>query len=168
MPQDSVLRLLLFLIFINNLNIALKNSKTFHFADDTCLLNTKDSSKKINKVVKKDLKFLIQRLDASKISLNVTKTEVIIFRRKEKQLDFDLNLTLCGTKLQASTSSHVKYLGIYLGEYLDRSPHVNDLGHKLVKANATLCKLLHCVNEATIRSICSAIFHSHLPYVCTT
>ena len=164
-PQGSVLGPLLFLIFINDLNIAIKNSETFHFADDTCLLNIKDSIKKINKVVNKDLKFLIQWLHANKISLNVAKTEVIIFRRKKKQLDFDLNLKICGKKLQAS--SYVKYLGIYLDEYLDWSPHVNHLSHKLVKANAMLCKLRHHVNEATIKSIYYAIFHSHLSYVCT-
>ena len=62
-PQGSVLGPLLFLIFINDLNSAIKNSDTFHFADDTCLLNIKDSIKKINKV-SKDLKFLIQWLHA--------------------------------------------------------------------------------------------------------
>ena len=164
-PQGSVLGPLLFLIFINDLNIAIKNSETFHFADDTCLLNIKDSIKKINKVVNKDLKFLIQWLHANKISLNVAKTEVIIFRRKKKQLDFDLNLKICGKKLQAS--SYVKYLGIYLDQYLDWSPHANHLSDKLIKTNAMLCKLCHYVNEATIKSIYYVVFHSHLSYVCT-
>ena len=56
-PQGSVLGPLLFLIFINDLNIAIKHSETFYFANDTCLLNIKDSVKPINKVVNKDLKF---------------------------------------------------------------------------------------------------------------
>ena len=42
-----------FKMFINDINIA-----TFHFANDTCLLNIKDSVKKINKVVNEDLMFL--------------------------------------------------------------------------------------------------------------
>ena len=58
--QVSLLGPLLFLIFINDLNIAINNSETFHSADDTCLLNIKDSIKKINKVVNKDLKDLRQ------------------------------------------------------------------------------------------------------------
>ena len=64
-------------------------------------------------------------------------------------------------------SSYVKNLGIYLNQYLDWSSHVNHLSHKLVKANDILCKLCHYVNEATIKSIYYAIFHSHLSYVCT-
>ena len=111
-PQGSALGLLLFLIFINDLNIAIKHSEIFHFADDACLLNIKDSVKQINKVVNKDLKFLVQLSNSNKISLNVSKTEVVIFRRKKKQLDCDLNLKLCGKKLKPS--NYVLYLGIYL------------------------------------------------------
>ena len=86
-PQGSVLGPLLFLIFINDLNVAIKNSEIFQFADNTCLLNIKDSIKKTNKVVSKDCKFLIQWLHANKVFLNVAKTEVIILRKKKKQLE---------------------------------------------------------------------------------
>ena len=139
--------------------------RPFHFADDTCLLKEKDSIKKISTVVNKDLKFLIQWQHVNKTYLNVAKNEVIIFRRKKKQLEFDLNLKTYEKKLQVS--SYVKYLGIYLDQYLDWSSNVNHFSHKLVKANAMLCKLRHYVNEATIKPIYFAIFHSHLSYVST-
>ena len=155
--EGSVLGPLLFLIFINDLNISIKNSETFHFADDTCLLNIKDLIKKINKVVYKDLKFLIQWL-ANKSSPNIAKTEVTILRRNKKQLDFDLNLKICQKKLQAS--SYVKYLGKHLDEYINWSLHINNLSHKLVK-------LRYYLNKATIKLTCFAIFHSLLSYVCT-
>ena len=147
--QVSILGPLLFLIFVNDLNTAIRISETFHFADDTCLLNIKDTVKKINKLVHKDRKFLIQWMHANKISLNVAKTAVIIFRTKKNQLDFDLTLKLCGENLQ--TSSYLKYLGLLLEDYLDWSPRINHLSHKFVKANAMLFKLCHYVNYATIK-----------------
>ena len=154
---------MLFLIFINELNTAIKHSETFHFADDTCLLNIKDSVKQINKVVNKDLKFLVQWLNANRISLNVAKTEIVIFRRKKKHLDCDLNLNSCGEKLKLS--NYVTYLGIYLDEYLNWSHHINHLSQKLVKASAMLCKLRHFVNLATMESIYYAIL-SFPSFIC--
>ena len=163
--QGSFIGPLLFLIFINDLNYAIKNSTTFHFADDTCLLNVKQSIKEINKSVNKDLKSLLHWLNANKISLNVTKTEVVIFRAKGKVFDTDLKLKMCGKKLYPS--HHVKYLGVYLDEYLNWATHVNQLCVKLVKANAMLSKIRYFVNETTLRSIYFAIFNSHLSCACT-
>ena len=106
-PQVSVFGLLVFLIFINDLNYPIKNSTTFHFADDNCLLNVKQSMKEINRFVNKDLKSFLHWLNANKISLNVTKTEVNISKDKVKVFDTDLKLKMCGTKLYPS--HHVKY-----------------------------------------------------------
>ena len=53
-----------------------------NFADDPNLLHINDSVKKLNKVVNSDLRSLTNWPNANKISLNVMKTELILFKPK--------------------------------------------------------------------------------------
>ena len=89
-PQGSVLGPLLFLLFINDLNQAIKFCKGHHFADDTNLLCLSNSIKNLNKQVNADLKHLVNWLNANKISLNVKRTEMVILKSKQKKLEGDL------------------------------------------------------------------------------
>ena len=83
-PQESVLGPLLFLLYINDLNQAIKFYKFHDFADDPNLLCLSNSIKKLSKLVHADLKLLANRLNANKISLNVKKTKMVIFKSKQK------------------------------------------------------------------------------------
>ena len=74
-PHGSVLGPLLFLIYINDLHSTiLQFWITHHFADDTNLLI----------YLNLDLKNLTNWLKANKISLNTSKTELIIFHPPKK------------------------------------------------------------------------------------
>ena len=56
--QGSVLGTILFLIYINYLNLTIKNCKVHQFADDTNLLNINKSPKHLEKFINIDLKIL--------------------------------------------------------------------------------------------------------------
>ena len=85
-PQGSVLDSLLFLLYINDLNEAIKFCKVHHFADDTNLLYLGKSIKKLNKFVNIDFKNLVNWLNANKLSLNVKKLKWLYLNLKEKCL----------------------------------------------------------------------------------
>ena len=57
-----------------------------HFADDTSFLLVDESLKKINKFVNHDLKHLCQWIGSNKLSLNGSKTEIIIFKNKRQTI----------------------------------------------------------------------------------
>ena len=82
--QCSVLGPLLILIYINDLNHAVKFSRVHHFADDTYLLLVNNSLKK-DKHINHDLKLLTTWLRANRISLITSKTEILLFRSKSKR-----------------------------------------------------------------------------------
>ena len=161
-PQGSILGPLLFLIYINDLHVAIKYSEAHHFVDDTNLLNFNSCVKSINNQVNYDLKNLSNWLKANKISLNVGKTELVLFTSSKKQLDCDLKIKLNGKRLYETDL--VKYLGIQVDKILTSNQQINLVALKLNKANAMLLKLRHVLDIKTLRSVYYAIFESHLCY----
>ena len=115
-PQGSILGPLLFLIYINDFHCAIRYCSVHHSVDDTNLLNHNDSVERMNKQVKQDLKNLANWLNANKVCLNVSKTEVILFKLSRKLTDVLLKLKLNGKSISPTNS--VKYLGINIDENL--------------------------------------------------
>ena len=152
-------------MYINDLNIAIPNCKVYHFADDTNLLSIGHSIKKLNKLVNKNLKHLTNWLNANKISINASKTELVFFKPKRKFISFNLKVKLGKKRIFPSDS--VKYLGVKIDKQLNWKTHVNDIAIKLIRANAMLFKIRDNVNASTLKSIYYAIFESHINYACT-
>ena len=161
-PQGSVLGPLLFLIYINDLNNAIKFCLTHHFADDTNLLFSATSLKKIQKYVNLDLKSLSKWLKANKIALNENKTEVVIFRDPRKKSDYELKIKINGKKL--TLSRYVKYLGLYIDCHLSWKEQEGHSTTRLSRAKGMLCKIRHFVNQDTLLMIYYGIFSSILTY----
>ena len=67
----SLLGPFLFLIYINDLNLAIKHCKVHHLADDTNLLNINKSPKRLNKLINIDLKNLTKWLNTNNAKANL-------------------------------------------------------------------------------------------------
>ena len=114
---------LLFLIYIIDLHLAIKHSET-HFADDTHLLHFAKSISSLCSKINADLRILTCWLNASKISLNSSKTEFILFQSRSKFLNFTSFLKLLGKRIYPNSSA--KYLGIHIDQHLDWKSHISE------------------------------------------
>ena len=106
------------------MNKAIKHSSVYHFADDTNLLYSHKNPKTLKNKVNQDLKLLYEWLCANRLSLNVGKTEFMIFRPPRKSIIDRVVLTLNRTKIYESTK--IKYLGIILDFRLTWKEHIEE------------------------------------------
>ena len=68
--------------------------KVHYFADDIKLLPLNKLIAKLNKFVNRGMKNLVQWLNANKISMNVQKSEIVIFNHQREKLDGDIKIKL--------------------------------------------------------------------------
>ena len=161
-PQGSILGPLLFLIYINDMNKAFDKCSVYHFADDTNLLFSHKNPLVIQKTMNKELTYLFQWLCANRLSLNVAKTEFILFQPPRMTPENRIILKLNGTKIHASFK--IKYLGIILDHRLTWKPHLTELSKKLSRSVGMLFKIRDLCPTTVLRSLYFSIFNSHLSY----
>ena len=71
-------------------------------------------------------------LRANKFSLNIEKTELVVFRRQNTKLNNSFKIKLDGKRLFPTSS--VKYLGVLLDEHLTWSSQISHVQIKLNRA----------------------------------
>ena len=162
-PQGSILGPLLFLIYINDMKNSVKNSVLHHFADDTNLLCSDKNVKNLKKKMNEDLRLIYVWLCANRLSLNVDKTEFIVFRPPRVSLDQRFTLKLNRTTLFESPK--IKYLGLILDSILSWKYHIFELRKKLSRAVGILYKMRSLNSpQNVLLSIYYSLFHSHMSY----
>ena len=110
----------------------------------------------------KDLKTLYEWLCANRLSLNVGKTEFIVFRPPRKSLSNRIVLTLNRTKIYESTK--IKYLGLILDSRLSWKEHTCELAKKLSRSVGMLYKSRNFCPTTVLESLCYSIF-CHMGYL---
>ena len=110
------------------------------------------------------MKHLNNWSSANKISLNVEKIKLAIFKSPRKVLPDECKIKLIGKRLYPSHS--IKYLDVRIDRFLHWHDQVNSTAVKRNITNALLLKSRNYVNMKTLINIYFVIFDSHLSCSC--
>ena len=149
-PQGSILDPLLFLLYINDFRLCLKNSKQMMFADDTSVfIKNKNIHKLFNKG-NNELSCIDSWLIANKFSVNASKTKCMLFRSKHSNTQHtNLNLIIRNNKIEQV--SFLKFLGVYIDEDLSWCPHMKYLFSKLRTCLGATRRIKSFLNQKSLQ-----------------
>ena len=122
-PQGSILGPLLFIIYLNDLPLVVRNLTVSCYADDTAIYYSDQDVDVITRNLEEDLGCIDYWLKANKLSLNVNKTQAMCFATQYYRQDTRLNVTLRNRPIEQV--EQYKYLGIILDPKLNFTAHID-------------------------------------------
>ena len=160
-PQGSVLGPLLFIVYTNDLPNALNDSHSILCADDTTIYHSSNDPKLSANILAADLKLLTDWFRANKLSLNISKTNYMIFSHTQQELP-DIEL-----KIGAETINRVneiKFLGVYIDSKLNWNKQLIHCKNKLSSGLYALKTVKHLLPTKQLKSLYYTLIHPYLNY----
>ena len=159
-PQGSILGLLLFLIYINDLASVSSKFTLNLFADDSSFFLQANSPIDLINTANEELKGIVRWLNVNRLSLNVKKSKYILFYRKGTTPNCNNKLYLNNTEVERVTQ--IKYLGYIIDEQLSWKAHINYVSLKISKNIAILKKLTKFFNTDNLYNFYYSLIYPYL------
>ena len=133
-PQGSILGPLFFIIYINDLPACSSSNELefILFADDTSIVFEHSDLDVFTSHLNDQLHNVSTWLKANKLSINVKKTKLMIFRPRQKTLPIIRQIIIENNVLEQV--NYTKFLGVYIDQHLRWKTHVNFFAAKISKS----------------------------------
>lgn len=162
-PQGSILGPILFILYINDIIHCSPALYFILFADDTNLLASGSSCLEVMNKLNLELVKLAEWFKANKLSLNVSKTNFMIFGNKRVYIP-DVNFAVLINDSPITRVSTVKFLGLLIDEGLSWKAHADYICTKLSKNVGVINRLKYKLNRATLKTLYSSLILPYLLY----
>ena len=108
------------------------------------------------KIVNKELKFVMKWLNANELSLNVEKTNFILFHSTSIKIPSDITIKI--GKKPINRVKFRKLLGVLLDENISWEQHLNEISKKLARICGIFFMLRNFVPLITLLCLYNALF----------
>ena len=146
--------------------------KFYLFTDDTNLLYADKNLKSLESTVNDELCKLYDWLIANKLSLNIKKSNYVIFRPRQKHVKYEVNFKIFNHHINSYTplerKSYVKYLGVLIDENLSWKHHILHIASKISTSIGIIARLRHFVPLSTLQHIYRSLIQPYLLYGITS
>ena len=125
--------------------------KFYLFADDTNLLYSDKNLKSLESTVNDELCKLYDWLIANKLSLNIKKSNYVIFRPRQKNVKYEVNLKIFNHHTHSYTSlERTSYVCVLINENLSWKHHILHIASKISTSIGIIARLRHFVAQCAI------------------
>ena len=160
-PQGSCLGPLLFLIFCNDLRLNLTYMFCIQFTDDTTLYYSHRNLRVLRCCIENDLSVVMDWFRANSLTLNVQKTNLLLFSPKSgKQRNFKIHINQVTVKPVKET----KFLGVILDNEMNWTTHVKSLLTKMKRNYILMCRGKNLLPSHNLKLLYYGHIYSHISY----
>jgi len=161
-PQGSVLGPLLFLIYINDIIHVSKVAEIILFADDTSLFFSDTDVNGLCDTINQELDKVATWFKLNKLSLNIKKTNFILFKTRNSKNLYDLKLSIDGIDIDRVIKT--KFLGVIVNETLTWTDHIRMVKQKVSKSIGIIAHMRYVLPFSIMVSLYHALIEPYLLY----
>ena len=158
----AILGPLLFILYINDLPNASELTDPLLFADDTSIFYSHSNPNCLESVLNDELQNIDVWQKRNKLSVNIKKTNYVIFKPRQKKFYSSISLSFGGKPLQQSNIT--KFLRVYIDDHLTWKHHNTYVCKQIAKSMGIIFRSRFFLSSITKLTLYYTLIYPYIVY----